>query len=241
MKLGVIVLAAVAVIAAAGSPHKVVRKTVALDFSYDWSSEAAGIPTLDTQFYKDAKAKLAEALKNAAEDQALARQQKRDFSQHFYSMDWTTAGQTPRLLSLQGENGTFEGGAHPNTSYDAMLWDRRTNRSVSISTLFSRPVAFPATTRGIYCKRLDAERSKRRDGEKLDLPEFNQCPRYSDLAIAPLDSNKNGRFDRIDFVASPYVAGPYVEGEYEILVPVTPEFIAALKPDYRGSFEPQRQ
>ena len=92
-----------------------------------------------------------------------------------------------------------------------------------------------------YCKRLDAERTKRREGEKLDLPEFNQCPKYSDLAIAPVDSNKNGRFDRIDFVASPYVAGPYVEGEYEILVPVTPKFIAALKPDYRGSFEPQRQ
>jgi hypothetical protein len=241
VKLGKIVLAAMALTAAAGAPHKVIRKTAALDFSYIWPAEAVAIPALDMRFYKDAKAKLAEAQKNAAEDQALARQQKRDFNQHLYSMDWTTAGQTLRLLSLQNENGSFEGGAHPNTSYDAMLWDRRANRSVSISSLFTRPVDFAAITRGVYCKGLDAERTKRREGEKLELPEFNQCPKYSDLAIAPVDSNKNGRFDRIDFVASPYVAGPYVEGEYEIIVPVTPKLIAALKPGYRVSFEPQRQ
>ncbi len=241
MKLGVIVLTAVALTAAAGAPHKVVRKTAALDFSYNWSAEAAAIPVLDMRMYKDAKAKLAEAQKNAAEDQSLARRQKRDFNQHFYSMDWTTTGQSSRLLSLKGENGSFEGGAHPNTSYDAMLWDRRANRSVSISSLLARPVDLASLTHGVYCKRLDEERTKRREGEKLDLPEFNQCPKYSDLAIAPVDRNKNGRFDRIDFIASPYVAGPYVEGEYEILVPVTPKFIAALKPDYRDSFEPQRQ
>ena len=241
MKPGLIVLCAVALTAAAGPPHKVVRKTAALDFSYEWPAEATAIPALDMRFYKDAKAKLAEAQKNAAEDQKLARQQKRDFNQHFFSVDWTAAGQTPRLLSLQAENGSFEGGAHPNTSYDAMLWDRRATRTASIESLFAQASDLVATTSGIYCKKLDAERAKRREGEKLDLPEFNQCPKYSDLAIAPVDSNKNGRFDRIDFVASPYVAGPYVEGEYEIMVPVTSKLIGALKPDFRNSFELQRQ
>jgi len=82
---------------------------------------------------------------------------------------------------------------------------------------------------------------KRREGEKLDLPEFNSCPRYSDLAIAPVDNDKDGRFDSISFVAAPYVAGPYVEGDYEIVLPVTAKLIAALKPQFRSSFEPQRQ
>jgi len=78
-------------------------------------------------------------------------------------------------------------------------------------------------------------------GEKLDLPEFNECPKYSDLAIAPVDKNKDGRFDRLGFIASPYVAGPYAEGEYEIELPVTPQLIAAMKSTYRSSYEAQRQ
>jgi len=241
MKRWIIVLAAMALTAAIGGPHKVVRKTSALDFSYIWPVQAVAIPALDARFYKDAKTKLAEAQKNATEDQALARKDKRDFNAHFFSVEWTTAGQTARLLSLQSENGSFEGGAHPNTSYDALLWDRRANRAIAIGSLFTRSADFAATTRGVYCKRLNAERLKRREGEKLDLPDFNACPKYSDLAIAPVDGNKNGRFDRIDFVASPYVAGPYVEGEYEIFAPVTAKLIAALKPEYRTSFEPQRQ
>jgi len=61
------------------------------------------------------------------------------------------------------------------------------------------------------------------------------------LAIAPLDRNRNGRFDTIAFVASPYVAGPYVEGEYEISLPVTSHLIRGIRPEFRDSFERQRQ
>src|SRR3954470_7426582 len=93
VKREVIVLAAVALTAAAGGPHKVVRKTAALDFSYAWPAEAAAIQALDMRFYRDAKAKLAEAQKNAAEDQAMAHKQEREFNQHFYSMDWKAAGE----------------------------------------------------------------------------------------------------------------------------------------------------
>ena len=61
------------------------------------------------------------------------------------------------------------------------------------------------------------------------------------LAIALVDRNKNGRFDSIHFVASPYIAGPYAEGEYEISLPVTSQLISGIKPEYRSSFERQRQ
>lgn len=241
MKPGIIVIAAMALTAAAGGPHKVVRNTSALDFSYVWPAKAVAIPALDARFYKDAKAKLAEAQNNAAEDQALARKEKRDFNQHAFSFEWESVGETPRLLSLQGSYGGFEGGAHPNSYSKALLWDRSANRETGIASLFVRPGDFTALTHPIYCKRLDAERLERREGEKPDLPDFNDCPKYSDLAISPVDGNHNGRFDRIDFIASAYVAGPYVEGEYEIFVPVTAKLIAALKPEYQSSFEPQRQ
>jgi hypothetical protein len=227
--------------AAAAKPVKVEHNSKALEFSYGWPAEAAAIPALDRRFRTDMAKTLREARANAREDQQLAKSQNRDFNAHYYSMEWTTAGESARLLSLQSENGSFTGGAHPNTSYGALLWDRRTLREARIGSLFTRSGDFSAVTRSAYCKSLDAQRAKKRDGEKLDLPDFNECPKYSDLAIAPVDRNKNGRFDAIDFTASPYVAGLYVEGEYSVVVPVTARLIAALKPQYRASFEAQRQ
>jgi hypothetical protein len=242
MKQGVIFAAALLTgTAAAAAPVKIERNSKALEFSYAWPAEAAAVPALDRRFRSDLDKALREALANAREDQALARKQKRSFNPHVFSMQWTTAGQTPRLLSLQNQLGTFEGGAHPLTTYNELLWDRRQNREVSFGALFTRSGAFTALTRAAYCKALDAERAKRREGMKLDLAEFNECPKYAGLAIAPVDKNKNGRFDTLDFVASPYVAGPYVEGEYDIRLPMTRQLIAAIQPGYRASFEPQRQ
>lgn len=227
--------------ATAAKPVKIEHDSGTLEFSYEWSAEAAAIPALDRKFRADLAKAYREALASGLEDQKLYQAQQREGVQDFYSMTWKTAGETTRLLSLQNELSTFTGGAHPNTSYDALIWDRKLNQKTSMDALLGGSGKLAAVTRSAYCKALDEERLKRREGEKPDLPEFNACPKYSDLAIAPVDSDRNGRFDAIDFVASPYLAGPYVEGEYEIRVPVTPKLIAALKPEFRGSFETQRQ
>jgi hypothetical protein len=239
MKWGVLVIAAVA-LSGAATPHKVVRKTPALDFSYVWPAEAAAVPPLDLRLYTEAKAALAKAQDFARDDQQAAKDEKRDFNQHEYSMEWTTAGNTPRLLSLQSALGSFEGGAHPNSNDGALLWDRSLKREIKMESLFLHSGSFAALTRIRYCAALSAEQRKRRRGEKLG-GDFDRCPKYSDLAIAPVDRNGNGRFDTIDFVASPYAAGPYVEGAYEVTLPVTSQLIAGIKPQYRNSFERQRQ
>jgi hypothetical protein len=241
MKRGIIFAVAAGMAgSAAAAPVKIERDSKALEFSYQWSAEAAAVPALDKRFRADLAKAYNEAIFNARDDQQAAREQKRDFNGHYYSMQWTTGGETVRLLSLQGELGTFSGGAHPNTSYDALLWDRKLGREVSMGALLTGRGNFAALTRTAYCKALDAERAKRREGEKLG-GEFDECPKYTDLAIAPVDKNGNGRFDAIDFVASPYVAGPYVEGEYELELPVTKRLIEALRLEYRASFEVQRQ
>ena len=226
--------------AAEARPVKIERNSTALEFTYEWSSEAAAVPALNRRFQAEAAKAYRDALANAREDQILAKQQKRDYNPEFYSMSWSTAGQTPRLLSLQNQLGTFTGGAHPNSNNGALLWDLRLNQQVDMEALFLQRQTFSALTRIRYCALLNAERKKRRQGETLG-GDFDQCPKFSDLAIAPADKDHDGRFEIIRFVASPYVAGPYVEGEYEIEVPVTRQLIAGLKPAYRPSFEPQRQ
>ena len=221
-------------------PVKIERDSKALEFTYEWSAEAAAVPALDRRFRTEAAKAYREALRVSAEEQKIAREQKRDYNQQFYSKQWSTAGQSRGLLSLQYQLGTFTGGAHPNTSYGALLWDRRLARQISLSALFLRQDAFPRLTRIAYCKALNDERRKRRQGEQLS-GEFGQCPKYADLAISPVDKDKDGLFDEIAFVASPYTAGPYAEGEYELVLPVTRQLIAAIKPVYRASFEAQRQ
>ena len=237
------IILAIGLLCSAGTPVRAVKiehKSLALDFTYGWPSEAAAISPLDWRLRDQMAKAYRDALANAHEDQAVAREQKRPYNQHFFSMEWSTAGETPRLLSLQSELSTFTGGAHPNTSYNALLWDRRTSQQISFSALLTGRANIASLMRSDYCKALDAERLKRRQGEKLGGV-FDECPKLSDLAIALADQDKNGRFDMIAFVASPYVAGPYAEGEYDISLPVTARFIAALKPAYRGSFEAQRQ
>lgn len=241
MNRGMLLAGTLLCIAAAGSNAvKIERKSAALDFTYGWSVEAAAISQLNGKLHAQMAKSYREARSNALDDQAAARQQKRPYNKDFFSMEWTTAGQTPRLLSLQGQLSTFTGGAHPNTSYNALLWDRRLGKEVSLGALLTGRANLAALMRPAYCKALDAERLKRRQGEKIG-GEFDECPKLSDLAIAPSDPNRSGRLETIDFVASPYVAGPYVEGEYEVSLPVTPKLIAALRPEYRASFKPQRQ
>lgn len=234
----------VAVLGAASAKEKdvkVQRNSAALEFSYSYPAEAAAIAVLNRGFQADLAKQYRRSLKLGLEDLKIYKQEKRGGISDFFSMEWTTAGQTVRLLSLQNQLSRFTGGAHPNTSYGALLWDRRLGREIQMETLFLRSGAFGALTRSRYCAALDAERNKRREGEKLDLPDFNTCPKYSELAITPVDKNRNNRFDSIAFVASPYTAGSYAEGEYEVSLPVTSQLIAAIKPEYRNSFERQRQ
>ena len=241
MKRGIALLALLLpAMALAATTHKVARNTPLLEFTYEWPAEAVAIPALDLRLYKAAKAALAKAQQYAAEDKKLTADQKRDFDGHYYSMMWSTSGQSIRLVSLEGAYEAYTGGAHPSHGSEVLLWDRQLNRPVDMNALFSKAGAFAAITRTAYCKALNAEREQRRDGEKLD-GDFGACPRYAELEIAPFDNNKNGRFDRIHFVADEYVAGPYVEGPYETPLPVTAQLIAALKPEYRSSFEVYRQ
>lgn len=224
----------------AGKAVDIKENSKALEFAYSWPAEVAAIRSLNQRFRSDAQTALRRAQKDAAEDMRLAASQKREFHAHLFTRSWTNAGQSLRLLSLESQTGIFTGGAHPNSTNGALLWERRLGREVFLATLFLRPGVFETLTRTIYCKKLSAERRKRRQGEKLGGM-FDDCPKYSELAIAPFDGDRDGRFDRLRFTASPYVAGPYVEGAYEIDVPVSRQLMAAMKPAYRTSFEPQRQ
>lgn len=237
MKRGLAV-AALTLIAAIG-PHKVIRQSDALNFIYRWPAEAVAIPALDLRLYTEAKHDLAEAQEGAPDDKKQYREEGRGSVRDIYSKKWTTAGQSLRLLSLRSDYEEYTGGAHPNYNVGSLLWDRHLGREIDFGNLFDTPDGYAPVLRSPYCHKLYNARTKR-NGERTGTV-FEMCPKFKELPILPIDRDKNGRFDEINIIAAPYVAGSFAEGEYDIALPVTRQLIAAMKPEYRSSFEPQRQ
>ncbi|WP_205481534.1 hypothetical protein [Sphingomonas arenae] len=210
-----------------------------LDFSFGWSAEAAAVPALDRRFRIDAARQKSAALVTAREDREARKAMTGDWNGHFFSRQWSTAGQTVRLLSLEAETGTFTGGAHGNSGTSSLLWDRKLARELRIDDLLRRAGWWNGAIRQPFCVLLDRERAKRRQ-EPVDRSDmFGECPELKELTLTLEDSDGNGRLDHVRVTADQYVAGPYAEGEYVISLPLTAAMLARLKPEYRASFEPQ--
>ncbi|MEO6198412.1 MAG: DUF4163 domain-containing protein [Sphingomicrobium sp.] len=218
-------------------------KNSLLEWDVSWPAEVSAIPALLASIRDPALKVKRDLLKTAAADRIDRKKQGFPFFAYSSSSEVALAGDSGRLLSLTEEVSEFTGGAHPNSGMVAILWDRNRSRKVNVASLFrAGDPALQTLLRKNYCAALTKERRKRRGAEGAvagaDDP-FNQCPKFGELALVP--EGKAGKpFAAIMVHADPYVAGPYVEGDYDIDLPVTAALVAALKPQYRASFEPAR-
>jgi hypothetical protein len=213
------------------------EKNDLIDYHFAWSAEAAAVPLLVKRFRPEMEKDKAELLTNAKEDKANRDKQGYPFNAYTSSTDYATAGQSPRLLSLSVDVASYTGGAHGNYGTNGLLWDRQDNKEIKIADLFAAPANMGRLLTQRWCDALNKAREEKRGEPVGGEGMFDECPKLSDIAIVPTDKNKNGRFERLTLTASPYVAGPYVDGSYAIDLAVTPDLIAALKADYRDSFE----
>ena len=213
-----------------------VRDTPLLDFEYSWPEAISPETALVAKLSADLSKSYDDALAAARENKSDTEKYNAPFNQNMFHRAWTLEGQTKRLISLVSGTDTFTGGAHPNHGSSALLWDRTNASEVKLADLFASPDGLDSGVRAAFCKALDAERAKRRQGEKLEGP-FAECPALSELTVAPVDKDGDGRFETIRLVADPYVAGPYAEGDYEVVLPVTAALVAGLKAEFRPDFK----
>lgn len=219
---------------------EIVHNSPLLKFNYSWPREASADSRLDTLLRSKAAAEYRERLAGEEDNRKNSDPNNVPFRQGYDTIWWTMAGQTARLLSLQENFEAMSSGmAHPEHGNEALLWDRRASKQISLESLFSSRASLEPLTRTAYCAALAKEQRKRL--QRAGGGDPDPCPNYTDLAIAPADKNKDGRFDSIDFVAPPYVAGFYALGEFEIALPVTARIVRAIKPQFRSSFEVHRQ
>ena len=219
---------------------KIVRNSSSLEFSYAWPAQAAAIPTLNRWMQADANKIFKREAASAASDARQSKKSNYPFHKHDIQMTWEAAGQSARLLSLEGSFWGFTGGAHGNGSITALLWDRTGNTRIELQQLLTAGQSWTSAIRQPFCVLLDRERVKRRRAPLEKGGMFSGCPAYKEVTVLIADKNGNGRFEHVQVTADPYVAGPYVEGAYDIDLPITAAMIARLKPEYRASFEAQR-
>lgn len=220
-------------------------KTDLLDFHLSWPAEVTAIPALAEMIRAPALAHKVELLDTAASDRA--QRAKEDFPFHGYefSESYEVAGDTPRLLSLAADWSEYTGGAHPMHGTKALLWDRVAGQRIAFPDLLEGGLASLDTLlKPQFCKALDQARAQKRGPDAApavgaDDP-FNSCPAFGELVLIP-QGRPAGALTTIRIHADPYVAGPYAEGDYDVVLPVSPAFMAALKPAFRASFQPQRQ
>lgn len=221
---------------AVAAAYRVDEKNELLEFAYAWSAEAAAVDALAKRFAAQRDRDRAAATAAAKEDRD-GRPPEAPFLRHYFSKVWETYGQCARLLSLAAKTDTFIGGAHGDSSFSGIIWDRALGREIKLAGLFrDRDRALAALTKA-YCAALNEERAKRR-GEPVPAEGEDwlvACPPLAGQVALPLDRD-DGIFESFIILLPPYEAGSYAEGPYEIEIPVTDEIRNLVRAEYAGAF-----
>ena len=207
------------------------------EFAYKWPAAVSAIPALAERFTAERDKALAEqkadwaaALKEFPGEDCISC---KNLS---FSKEWKVVTDLPRYLSLSADIYLYTGGAHGNSAFAALVWDREAGAAIKPEAMFTSEAALQDALGDGWCKALKAERIKRMGADFSDDGLFS-CPAIAELTVL-LGSSDRKAFNRIGLIAAPYVAGSYAEGPYEVTLPVTRQVIAAVKPDYKAAFAP---
>ena len=206
-------------------------------FEYSYPAEAGNIPELARVLDRRLDNTRRELARMSAEAREEAADDGFPYNKYSNNVEWQVVADTPRFLSLSADVSNYWGGAHGNYGMNSLVWDKRAEQSLAPLDMFASTDAFDAAVREAFCEGLDVERSRRRAGGPIvdDGTSFTQCPGLDELTLL-VGSGGGDALDRLTLYAGPYVAGAYAEGDFQIDLPVTPEVIAALKPEYRDAF-----
>lgn len=216
--------------------REVHEKNDLYEFDYSYPASAGAVPQLKALLDSDLDTARSKLKAEAKQGQEAARANGYPYHPYTHSVDWKVVTDMPAWLSLSTLIGYYSGGAHPNYGYDTILWDRIAGKRRAPVDLFTSKAALQDAIRAPFCKELDRQRARKRSGQSMgDIPEFSDCIDPTEQTVI-LGSSNGKAFNRIGILIGPYAAGPYAEGDYEVTVPVTPQVLAAVRPEFRAAF-----
>jgi hypothetical protein len=227
--------------AATGAARHEELSNADFDFDYAYPAAAGAIPALKALLDADLDKQKAALAAGAREQKAESTKEGFPYRPLGNWVAWKVVTDLPGWLSLSADVSDYQGGAHPNHGFDALLWDKQANRRRAPIDLFTSKAALSGAIRKDFCAALDKQRAAKR-GEPIDpksTNEFDQCIDPAESTVI-LGSSNHRTFDRVGVLVAPYEAGPYAEGDYEVTLPVTPAVLAAVRPEYRAAFTATR-
>jgi hypothetical protein len=235
---GVPVVTAAAIATAAAATARAVKEENDLyEFEYGYPAAAAAIAPLREWLDADLTEQRATLARESRTERDEAKKDNFEYRAHSQSFDWKVVTETPHWLSLSTLVGSYTGGAHPNYYFATLVWDKDRAQRLEPVALFTSKEALSRAIRKDFCAQLNRQREKKR-GEPVNADstdEFDACIDPVGETVI-LGSTNRQQFNRIGVLVAPYEAGPYAEGDYEVTLPVTAAVLAAVKPEYRGSF-----
>ena len=123
---------------------------------------------------------------------------------------------------------SYSGGAHPNASFDTLLWDTKAAKFISIRPFFLETATNGPTMRtlaaAVRAAVVAAKKARGLPPEAANDPAWldgikPDLTKVGGVALAP--SSAPDKSAGLLFYLSPYAVGPYVEGSYTVFVPWT--------------------
>ena len=123
-------------------------RTADYAFTYRWPAQVEALPGLRAHLAADqAERKRTLAGEAAGARQAAAADPDLRFVPYTLEVEWQVVADLPGWLSLSQSNSHFEGGAHPNSGFDSVVWDRKAGRARVPRDLFVSASALDAALR----------------------------------------------------------------------------------------------
>jgi hypothetical protein len=214
------------------APFSYASKTSHAAVSLKLPASLSTAPELRAKLYREGT----DDLKKFAEDSAAAQAEDSGDTQPYQrNVKWTTATATSKLLSLQKEVYEDAGGAHPNMTLDAVLWDKALKHTLQTTALFKAGTDYSKLD-DVLCDALTAAKKKRL-GDSFQPPSSDtwSCPKWTATTVVLAPSTTPGKAGGLTFLMSPYAVGSYAEGPYEITIPAS-AFKAFLAGAYADEF-----
>lgn len=152
------------------------------------------------------------------------------------SIDIASGAETGKLFSLARTDTEDTGGAHPNSSFLSILWDKALKREITASDLFIKGANLSALDTAL-CAAINAEKKKRDpEAQTVSLTgEMWTCPKAATTPFVLAQGVTPGKAGGLVFLIAPYLVGPYSDGAFQITVPQS-AFRGLIAPAYADEF-----
>ena len=226
--------AAPAIPAGAAAPLSFADKSDAAEVSLKLPAALARQPDLHARIYAEDVASLRQFSEGAANERAELGGEGGPTQPYERTIEWSMGADTSKLLSVWSLQAEYTGGAHGNSSFNAVLWDKALKRLIAPTALFNPGV--DAAMDKALCDALTAEKKRRLEATyQPPGPDTWSCPKWRTVSFTLSPSTEPGKAAGLTFLIAPYVAGAYAEGDYRITVPHS-AFAGFLKPAYADEF-----